>query len=96
MRVLCLAALFTLIQFVDALAAAPPNVVIVFADDQGTLDANCYGSKDLKTPNIDRLASRGMVFTNAQCAAPACIPSRSALMTGTSPASHISHPTNGM
>ena len=36
---------------------APPNVVIFFTDDQGTLDAHCYGSKDLHTPNIDRLAS---------------------------------------
>ena len=38
-------------------AAETPNVVILFTDDQGTLDANCYGSRDLITPNIDRLAA---------------------------------------
>ena len=36
--------------------ATPPNVVILLTDDQGTLDANCYGSADLKTPNMDKLA----------------------------------------
>ncbi|SVD56612.1 uncharacterized protein METZ01_LOCUS409466, partial [marine metagenome] len=40
-------------------AAEKPNVVILFTDDQGTLDANCYGSKDLITPNIDKLAATG-------------------------------------
>ena len=39
------------------LPAAPPNVVLIYTDDQGSLDANCYGSKDLVTPNLDRLAN---------------------------------------
>lgn len=41
------------------------NVVILFTDDQGTLDATCYGSKDLKTPNLDQLAATGVRFTQA-------------------------------
>ena len=40
--------------------AAKPNVVILFTDDQGTVDANCYGSTDLITPNIDKLAATGV------------------------------------
>ena len=35
-----------------------PNVIIIYTDDQGTIDANCYGAKDLYTPNIDKLADR--------------------------------------
>ncbi len=64
--------------------AAPPNVVILFTDDQGTLDANCYGSKDLITPNIDKLAETGVRFTQAY-AHTVCCPARAALMTGRHP-----------
>ena len=42
-----------------------PNVVIFFTDDQGTLDVNCYGSKDLYTPHMDSLAQTGIRFTQA-------------------------------
>jgi len=55
-----------------------PNVVILFTDDQGTLDANCYGSKDLHTPNIDNLAATGVRFTQAY-AHTVCCPARAAL-----------------
>ncbi len=61
-----------------------PNVVILFTDDQGTLDANCFGSKDLHTPNIDKLAATGVRFTQAY-AHTVCCPSRAALMTGHHP-----------
>ncbi len=61
-----------------------PNVVILFTDDQGTLDANCYGSEDLVTPNIDKLAETGVRFTQAY-AHTVCCPSRAALMTGRHP-----------
>lgn len=64
--------------------ARKPNVVILFTDDQGTLDANCYGSKDLITPNIDRLARTGVRFTQAY-AHTVCCPARAALMTGRHP-----------
>ena len=64
--------------------AAQPNVVILFTDDQGTLDANCYGSHDLKTPNIDQLAATGVRFTQAY-AHTVCCPARAALLTGRHP-----------
>ena len=73
--------------FVLCLSAAyakPPNVVILFSDDQGTIDANCYGSKDLITPNIDKLAATGVLFTQAY-AHTVCCPARAALMTGRHP-----------
>ena len=65
-------------------AAARPNVVILFTDDQGTLDANCYGSTDLKTPNMDKLAASGIRFTQAYTHT-VCCPSRAALYTGRYP-----------
>jgi arylsulfatase A-like enzyme len=61
-----------------------PNVVILFTDDQGTLDAHCYGSTDLITPNIDKLAATGVRFTQAY-AHTVCCPARAALMTGRHP-----------
>ena len=66
------------------LVAGQPNVVILFTDDQGTIDAGCYGSKDLITPNIDKLAATGVRFTQAY-AHTVCCPSRAALMTGRHP-----------
>lgn len=63
---------------------ARPNVVILLTDDQGTLDANCYGSKDLLTPNMDRLAASGIRFTQAY-AHTVCCPARAALLTGRHP-----------
>ena len=65
-------------------AGEKPNVVILCTDDQGTLDANCYGSTDLKTPNIDRIARDGVRFTQAY-AHTVCCPSRAALLTGRHP-----------
>ena len=61
-----------------------PNVVILFTDDQGTLDARCFGSQDLRTPNIDKLAKAGVRFTQAY-AHTVCCPSRAALLTGRHP-----------
>ncbi len=65
-------------------AAERPNVLIFFTDDQGTLDAHCYGSKYLHTPNIDGLAATGVRFTQAY-AHSFCCPSRAALLTGRHP-----------
>ena len=67
-----------------SVAARQPNVVIVFTDDQGTLDANCFGSRDLHTPNIDKLADTGVRFTQAY-AHTVCCPARAAIMTGRHP-----------
>lgn len=64
--------------------AGKPNVVIIYTDDQGTLDAGCFGSEDIHTPNIDALASRGVRFTQSY-AHTVCCPSRSQLLTGRVP-----------
>ncbi len=63
-----------------------PNVVILFADDLGINDLGCFGRKDQRTPNLDRLAAEGARFTQAYAAASVCSPSRAAIMTGQSPA----------
>jgi arylsulfatase A-like enzyme len=58
-----------------------PNIIIIYTDDQGTLDAGCYGARDLLTPNIDRLAAEGIRFTRFY-GAPVSSVSRASLMTG--------------
>jgi arylsulfatase A len=62
-----------------------PNIVIIFADDQGYADAGCFGAKDFETPNIDKLAKGGMQFTDFYVAQPVCGASRAALLTGCYP-----------
>lgn len=62
-----------------------PNFVIILTDDQGYQDVGCFGSPDIETPNLDRLAGGGMRFTSFYSAAPVCTPSRAALMTGCYP-----------
>ncbi|MCA9247765.1 MAG: sulfatase-like hydrolase/transferase [Planctomycetales bacterium] len=66
-------------------AATRPNVVIIFTDDQGSIDAGCYGADDLETPGIDRLAARGVRFTQFYAASAVCSPSRAGLLTGRHP-----------
>jgi len=65
--------------------ARRPNVVFIFTDDQGSVDVNCYGAKDLYTPNMDRLARQGVRFTQFYVRAPICSPSRASLLTGRTP-----------
>ncbi len=62
-----------------------PNFIIIFADDQGYGDLSCFGSKTIRTPNIDRLATQGRKFTSFMVASPVCTPSRAALMTACYP-----------
>lgn len=62
-----------------------PNVVILYADDLGYGDLGCYGSEDIKTPNVDALARNGLCFTDAYATSPVCTPSRYSLMTGCYP-----------
>ena len=61
---------------------APPNIVVVFTDDQGWGDLSCYGSEDIATPHIDRLAAEGMRFTDFYASQPVCSASRASLLTG--------------
>lgn len=71
------------------LAAAGPksNLLLLLSDDHSFPYAGCYGEGDMRTPTLDRLASEGMLFHRAFQAAPQCVPSRTALMTGRSPVS---------
>lgn len=62
-----------------------PNVIFIMTDDQGSVDANCYGAKDLVTPGVDALAGRGVRFTQFYSAAPVCSPSRAGFLTGRYP-----------
>ncbi|MBT3200423.1 MAG: sulfatase-like hydrolase/transferase [Phycisphaerales bacterium] len=75
-------------QGMPALAAdakGKPNFIIIFIDDQGYQDLGCFGSPNIKTPNIDKMAKDGMRFTDFYSAASVCTPSRAALMTGCYP-----------
>ncbi len=85
--------LFTLLSAVCLLATAatatekPLNIVFILADDLGWSDTTLHGlTKLYQTPNIERLAQRGMTFTRAYSASPLCSPTRSAILTGLSPA----------
>ncbi len=64
-----------------------PNVIIILADDLGYSDTTLYGKTKLyQTPNIERLAKRGMTFTHAYAASPLCSPTRASILTGQNPA----------
>lgn len=76
-----------------------PNVILIFADDQGYGDLSCFGSQTIKTPHIDRIAQEGRKFTSFMVASPVCTPSRAALMTGCYPKrvgmhQHVLFPTS--
>ncbi len=98
--------IFSRRQFLSSLLVAPaiaqrrsPNVVLILIDDYGWTDTGYNGSTFYETPNIDKLASSGMVFTNSYSASPVCSPTRSAIMTGKYPArlhitAHLQGATN--
>ena len=84
---LCIFATFASCSLATAVFAEktnnrPPNVIILFADDQGYRDLGCFGSPDIKTPHIDRMALQGMRFTSFYSAYCVCSASRASLMTG--------------
>ncbi len=70
-----------------AIAADPPNIIVILADDLGYGDLGCYGQKRIETPKIDRLAKEGMRFTDFYAGCTVCAPSRCVLMTG----KHMGH-----
>lgn len=81
---LCVVLFATGTQMIDA--ATRPNFVVVFIDDMGWGDFSCFGNKDAKTPQVDRLAAEGIRFAKFYVNSPICSPSRCALTTGQYPA----------
>ena len=69
----------------SAFAAERPNVIVIYTDDQGSIDLNCYGSQDLITPNLDGLAARGVRFTQFYAPSAICSASRAGMITGRFP-----------
>lgn len=67
-------------------AAQRPNILFILCDDLGAHDVGCFGSTYHETPNIDRLAARGVKFTQAYAASPLCSPTRSSILAGVHPA----------
>ncbi|MBT3191457.1 MAG: sulfatase [Verrucomicrobia bacterium] len=63
-----------------------PNIVFILIDDMGWMDLSCQGSTFYETPNIDRLASEGILFSDAYAACPVCSPTRASIMSGKYPA----------
>ncbi len=77
------ALLLSVIVALSAAAAPKPNILLILADDLGYGDLGCYGATKIKTPNIDRLATEGVRFTDAHAPAAVCQPSRYAILSGT-------------
>mgnify|MGYP000721226777 CR=1 FL=1 len=59
-----------------------PNIILIMADDMGYETVGCYGSSEYKTPNLDRLASQGAIFTDVHTPSAVCTPTRYGLLTG--------------
>ncbi len=78
--------LLLLVGGASSASESRPNIVFILADDLGWRDVGCFGSTYYKTPHIDALSKRGLVFTQAYAANPLCSPTRASLMTGQYPA----------
>ena len=68
-----------------------PNIILILTDDQGYWSLGCYGNREIRTPNIDALAERGVKFENFFCTSPVCSPARASILTGTIPSQHGIH-----
>ena len=85
MRLVAILLTILMINSVSNADEGRPNVLFIAVDDLNDWIGCLGGHPQARTPNIDRLAASGVLFTNAHCAAPACNPSRTAIMTGISP-----------
>lgn len=84
MKKFCFVLLVSMVFF-TAPAQQRPNVILIYADDLGYGDLSCYGATKTHTPNIDKLAGRGLRFINGHATSATCTPSRYALITGRYP-----------
>ena len=75
----------------QGIASERPNVVFILTDNHGAWTLGCYGNKDIRTPNIDRLADNGMLFERAMSSNPVCSPTRATYLTGLMPSQHGLH-----
>ena len=82
---LCISSASLLLLSSKVSATEKPNIVFILADDLGYADLSCYGATEIKTPNLDRMASEGVRFTDFYAPAGVCTPSRASLMTGCYP-----------
>src|SRR5262245_3533474 len=90
-RILAVLSLVALATSPVIAAQSVPNIVFILADDMGWGDLGCYGHPQIKTPNLDRLATQGTLFTQFYVNASVCSPSRCAFFTGQYPARHRIH-----
>ncbi len=93
-RIIAPLAFATLIAFNSVNSPASddrPNVVLILTDNHGAWTLGCYGNSDIRTPNIDRLATEGTLFTRAFASNPVCSPTRATLLTGLVPSQHGVH-----
>ena len=88
------AAILLIFAKVVAHGVEKPNLVVFIADDLSQRDVQPYGTKDVSTPNMQRLAKAGLKFTHAFVASPSCAPSRAALLTGLMPARNGAEPNH--
>src|SRR5688572_6590711 len=82
---------FIFVVIGETFADKKPNVIFILTDNHGAWTLGCYGNKDIRTPNIDKLAAEGTLFTRAYCNNPVCSPSRAAFLTGLLSSQHGVH-----
>jgi arylsulfatase A-like enzyme len=81
-KILVISVLVLVSGYLYAQKSEKPNIVLIYADDMGYGDPGCYGGTLIPTPNIDRLAKEGVLFTNGYVTAPVCGPSRYGILSG--------------
>jgi len=88
---LLLAAVALFVPGVLNAGEARPNVILIVTDNHGAWTLGCYGNREIRTPNIDRLATEGTLFEHAFASNPVCSPTRATLLTGLVPSQHGVH-----
>lgn len=86
-----LVALCLALQLTAQPSSSLPNVILILTDNHGAWTLGCYGNPDIRTPNIDRLASEGIRFERVFANNPVCSPTRASLLTGLMPSQHGVH-----